>query len=88
MTATMAYKQYKSRFLEILDEWLCYALLMKEQCFGFSAVLQSPMCAPGPAVVCCLFLGLFGENGGSCAAPYITDPRNLLGLMVELIDCF
>lgn len=81
----MSYKQYRHCFLEMLDEWLSYALLMRKQCFGFSAVLQSPTCAPGPAVACCLFLGLFGENGGSCAASYITDPRNLLGLMVELI---
>lgn len=33
----------------------------------------------GPALVYCLFLCLVWENGWSYAAPYITDPRNLLG---------
>lgn len=36
-------------------------------------------------LLCNLLLGLFGENGGSHAVPYMTDARNLLGLMVELV---
>lgn len=40
---------------------------------------------PGPAVGHFLFLALFGENGGSYAPSYVTDLKNLLGLMVELI---
>lgn len=43
------------------------------------------MCVPGPAVGHFLFLALFGENGGSYAPSYVTDLKNLLGLMVELI---
>lgn len=81
----MSYKKYRSCFLEIFGEWFCYALLGREQCFGFSAVLQSTMCVPCPAVGHFLFLALFGENGGSYALSYVTDFKNLLGLMVELI---
>lgn len=81
----MSYKKCSSCFLEILGERFSYAPLGREQCFGFSAVLQSITCVPGPAVAHSLFLVLFGESGGSRALPYVTDLRNLLGLMVELI---
>lgn len=80
MTATVSYEWHRSCFSEILDVWLGYVLLTREQCFGFSLFSR----APSMCLVCWLLVvylsDYLGKKRGSWAAP-----RILLGPMVLLI---